>query len=751
MDAKSLGYNPYDFANPVSDEALLVGRAKELAEMDYYLKHACHAPRPISLALVGGRASGKTSMLNIVDTRARRLGLCVARVDLDEGDVQTELRFFNKFLGTVLSSACDAGAFGGLMGKTYECYLDMVSTYTVPEDKLFCPFLSPITYARAMASGNEGAQVSDYNIKRDLDSIAKDLGHRIAVLVDEGDVLGQNRIVLEKLRNILSQTTAFMLVLSGTPALFPVLDEVFSPIVRQFKKIEIREFNEWRDTADCIREPLVRAGLRPEDYFDFAEPSVREMHSLAGGRPYETQLICHVLFRRLQDGRTARMRLSAAALEDVRDQLEATRAVADRPVLAAIKRLSKRDLEALSLVCITNGKASINQVLAIEHTLFGEDRWRETELTASIERMKALGVLTEVAGGEPTERETPRPRAPLKFCGDEFDSIYVKYYAREREVPLQVAETPFPILWVKRLRQFLGANTDITVAPLATDCGVEDYVIETARALDELGPGDVLADEPRGIVLFLYGLMLEHRASDVVPVCVIEASFPWFDARTWLFGNPKWDAKAMQECVIGLQDAASRARQVQGKVETRFETVRVAPPEMLAEKVLRTENRRVRQEIVSEHAQRMVTAYLNEKDVQEAYFHAGMCETYEPLLESSSALNNLGYILMAKGDLLKARTLLNKALSSAKDKRERALALYNLGILDTREDLIPQGRARLHEVVKQIEEEMAQNRMVGCLFVVVRREGQLSFEERFSPDILQAARESLMVLMSIQE
>ena len=33
----SESYNPYDFANPVSDTSLLVGREKEMDEIKYYL------------------------------------------------------------------------------------------------------------------------------------------------------------------------------------------------------------------------------------------------------------------------------------------------------------------------------------------------------------------------------------------------------------------------------------------------------------------------------------------------------------------------------------------------------------------------------------------------------------------------------------------------------------------------------------------------------------------------------------------
>jgi Cdc6-like AAA superfamily ATPase len=72
MSADSPHHNPYDFANPVTDVALLADRNKERNEIDYYLKHAASAPRPINIALIGNRASGKTSLLNYAEVSKRK-------------------------------------------------------------------------------------------------------------------------------------------------------------------------------------------------------------------------------------------------------------------------------------------------------------------------------------------------------------------------------------------------------------------------------------------------------------------------------------------------------------------------------------------------------------------------------------------------------------------------------------------------------------------------------------------------------
>jgi hypothetical protein len=134
----------------------------------------------------------------------------------------------------------------------------------------------------------------------------------------------------------------YMLVLTGTPELFPVIDEVFSPIVRQFKKLTVAPFTKHEETKDCIRKPLDRLGVSPESLFAFrSTEQIEEIHSVTGGRPYEIQLVCHILFRRVQVGSSQMMRLDYGVLEDVRKELEASQNVNARPILTRLPLASK--------------------------------------------------------------------------------------------------------------------------------------------------------------------------------------------------------------------------------------------------------------------------------------------------------------------------------------------------------------------------------------------------------------------------
>jgi hypothetical protein len=310
--------NPYDFANPVNDPDLFAGRKNQLDEIKYYLNHAKAATRPINLAIIGGRASGKTSILNMIQHEAQRREFCVVRIDLDESDSLSQLVFFNKLFDGVITTACLDGLFNGVRGEVYDTYRTIVDTYNLENQSASFPFIFPVQYSKAMSVGNFDAQPSDVAFKMDLVHIQKSLQKPIVIIMDECDVLGRSRIHLEKLRNIFMNISGFMLVLTGTEALFPLIDDVFSPIIRQFKKISVGPFNKEEETQDCVRRPLQKLNIDPfdileaETYYD-----IGAIHDLSGGRPYEIQLLCHLLFRRIQLDRSEKMILTSDTLESV--------------------------------------------------------------------------------------------------------------------------------------------------------------------------------------------------------------------------------------------------------------------------------------------------------------------------------------------------------------------------------------------------------------------------------------------------
>jgi hypothetical protein len=173
-------HNPYDFANPVRDEALFAGRRAEIETIEYYLHEARQTRRPINLALLGPRAAGKTSLLNMAERWATDQGFLVVRLDLDEGNVSSELAFFFKLLDAILQAAFAAGAFGGTAGEAYGVYLDCIAGL-LPPTAGSLPIRFPQLYARALTSGRD-VPVSSPMLSGDLAAVVSALDRPVATL-----------------------------------------------------------------------------------------------------------------------------------------------------------------------------------------------------------------------------------------------------------------------------------------------------------------------------------------------------------------------------------------------------------------------------------------------------------------------------------------------------------------------------------------------------------------------------------------
>jgi hypothetical protein len=445
--AAAAKYNPYDFQYAVDDPYLFVGRGEEQAQITYYADQAGAAPHPTHLALIGKRASGKTSLLNMTAIWAKQRGIGAVRVNLDDQDAQSQIAFFFKIYNELLIFAFTEGRLGGLHGATYQTYMNIVNTYVLPDQNTAAvfPLLFPNQYALAKQRGDGNAAITEPIYRHDLEAISKALGHPIVLMIDEAGVLAESRVLLQKIRNTLMTIPGFMVMIAATPDLLAAMDEVFSPIIRQFKKIDVGPFKKYEATELLIRRPLEKLGLNATDLFDFgAERAVREIHDLAGGRPYEIQLICHILFRRVQEGRTDHMSLDYAALEELRRELESFRDFSRTPILAMVRNLAKEQLSALGVLGNCNGGATFDQLAKIQHVIRGD--WHEDILNAHFAELLDMGVLEQSDGR-------------VRFTGDDFDKVYIKYWAREQRLQCDFSDLPvhnfiFAVLG-RHLRRYL--------------------------------------------------------------------------------------------------------------------------------------------------------------------------------------------------------------------------------------------------------------------------------------------------------
>jgi hypothetical protein len=434
-----LPYNPFDFANPVVNGGVFAGRKAQREDVQYYLNHALHA-RPIHLALTGDRAAGKTSMLNMIGQQAAILGFLLVRIDLNIGDAEP-VPFFQRLYDSVLMGVVRDDKFGGLTGRTWRGYRNLVDAGVAADD---LPLHFP-AHISAVMGGTRRLSVAV--LRQDLIEIQAESSKRIVVVIDECDVLSTSPETLQILRNLFSDLDKFMFVIAGTPRLFPVIDEVFSPIVRQFKKITIAPFQEEAETQECIVQPLKQVGLDPSELIMNLTSLVGEIHQLTGGRPYEIQLLCHAMFRRIQDGSEDALLVNLEALDAVRKDLENSQAdnVGRRSHLYSA--LSPAGLTAIRMIRrvenATAERAYLTSLL-VPYT-------RESEEIPSMESF--THELTKLVNDGILNLEGDR----YSLAGDQFDEVYLRYLAASRDI--YIASYSAPLVWL--LERFLRDSLNL--------------------------------------------------------------------------------------------------------------------------------------------------------------------------------------------------------------------------------------------------------------------------------------------------
>ena len=730
-------YNPYDFANPVTQKKLFSGRETELEEICYYLNHAMNAPRPISLALIGSRASGKTSLLNITEQEAEKRNFCTVRIDLDESHAKNELSFFSTFFDSIFYSAAKQGSFGGLTGKTFLTYVDMVTNNEVPEEKEFCPFLFPILYAKAVMAQNESIGMLNNSIKRDLQVIRNEVGKPIIILMDECDILSKNAPILQKIRNIFMHMEGYMILLAATPQLFPLLDKVFSPFIRQLKRIKVQEFKDEDDTKRCMTNPLREVDIDPDKLF--SDETYEEVHDLSGGKPYEINLICHVLFRHYQKKSQKRMALNASVLEDIRGELDKSQDLSHRQVLHAIRNLSRSELKGLSVLCQTNHSLTLDQLICIERVFYGKQRYKSQELVQLFSNLKSKGII----GVDDDDR--------LVFRGDEFERIYTKYFAREQGVHFQINEVPPDITWTLN-ESNLFLRSKIKMRQLANASGPRTEETDISRILNSLGHhnNNNVFDQYRWLAVEIYWLLVCNEQVGEVGILQINTEFEWLSNFSWSYPqnpiNVSLERKLKKVC-DGLMLAVSAEG---GELRWNFEKIAPPPWDKMLLSVENAQEDPIRSHIARRHYSRAIDRYVKDRNHTAALRHADCVRRLSDCVRlERMELNNLSYMFLRNNQVDFAIDLLKSAVDLLPEGSDvdRLLPLYNLGLAYLVDGQVPKGHEILKKVSEGLNDASFRSETLACLLrPEFQADGDVTLVEEFGPDFQEVVRKALNTL-----
>lgn len=421
--------NPFDFERPVKNPKLFAGRQKELDEIDYYLELMLgENPTYHNLSIIGERASGKTSFLNMIQYMAEKKGMLAVKISLNNEMSENEVFLFKEFFDGIITKGVKRGMFGGLSGKVYCVYRKAIDLLELGAE---VPFLFGTAYVGAKK--NNTNSISQHVILSDLEKLsaeAKTKGIRgIVILLDECNLLASNQTLLQKLRNVFSDIEGFALIFSGTEKMFPAMTETFSPLPRIFKRIDVKNFVNQNETKECITRRL-----SDEEKKLINDATIAEIHSLTNGSPYEVQLISHFMYKKFKENKSQSLVLTTSVLDSVINELDRLREGGHHKIANQIKLCDQTQLNILKNI-IEFPNATLDQ---LSRFMVLSDL-RSTEIKSMGEKLSSNRFMIDSLINSVIKEEEKK----LSFAGDQFDQLYLRYHLASNGIKNLMIGNPF--------------------------------------------------------------------------------------------------------------------------------------------------------------------------------------------------------------------------------------------------------------------------------------------------------------------
>jgi tetratricopeptide (TPR) repeat protein len=414
--------NPYDFERPVKDPSLFAGRQKELEEINYYLELS-KSERPVyhNLAIIGPRAVGKTSLLNMIEHIATDKGMLAVKISLNNETSANEVILFKEIFDNLMTKGAEMRMYGGISDQIYKSFRRVIDLFDVSAE---IPFLFGTAYIGFKKGQNTSLsqQIMVHDLKKVYDEAKNKEIPTIVLLFDESDLFSKNKTLLQKLRNVFSELDGYILVFCGTEKMFPDMSEVFSPVPRLFKRIDVGNFPSVAETKDCILKPLT-----DEEKKIVNEGSIGEIHAVSGGNPYEVQLLSHFMYRRFREQNTSNITLGVEVLDNVLRELERLRLGGHHEIANMIRRLIATDQLRTVLAVLECPNATPDQ-LARFLVLPELDSTDIQDISSKVSRYELS--ISDFVGKIMQKDDQNR----LAFAGDQFDVLYLKHFSLSKGV-----------------------------------------------------------------------------------------------------------------------------------------------------------------------------------------------------------------------------------------------------------------------------------------------------------------------------
>lgn len=417
MDPSSIGPNPYDYVNEVTDPALFAGRREELSKLEGEVSRlaAGYAVAPMS-AIVGERRIGKTSAALRLQEICKNHEVFALQVTLTDMTAADPWAFWHEvFHGLLANARRELNAAPSTIGFRTDIAAGSPQL-TLNEAQI--EFFGAYKPGRALVPPNH--MVNDG--LRDIVSSIIECGPRgVMLIIDEAHLLVSTRVLVQQLRSAIREAGRCGIVFVGETELSQLFADRSQPLFAQGEVIPFENFAAQADIAECALLPL------SEEERQLVSPmTVDYLVRLSQGKPNQIRLICNSIYNRYQKGQQADLNIAIEALDDVLENIAATYTEYDvRQKVEAIRTLSSVDLETLyNMTRYPNW--TISDIVALDESFRSEGTSqaalfrRETTLIRKREDFVLRGLMSE---------DTDK----CVLAGDEFLALYLRFWYEIRK------------------------------------------------------------------------------------------------------------------------------------------------------------------------------------------------------------------------------------------------------------------------------------------------------------------------------
>jgi len=417
--------NPFDWIHPVRSKDLFAGRTEEIAKiMEELLKLEGDSPGSPSVAIVGARRVGKTSLLWRLREKCKEQSLASLLITIDDRIALDVWEFWREIFEGLLSMTSELG----ISKVTAETHSLGFGRNDPPFDVSKTLLLNQLTFVSLYKShllAPQSVGLSYQAIKNDLD-IFKDkfrnVGSKgIVLMLDEAHNLINARDVKQQLRNIMQQISGFGIVFAGETTLVRLFTDTSEPFFGQAYVIRVNNFVKSDEITECVLLPLDEAELK------LVSPmTISYIAKLSRGKPNQIRLICSSIYKRFMRGLQKDLDITIDVLDDILDDIsEAYSDTGLRDSVRTIQKLDSVDLEILHNMT-RYPEWKVEDIIAVDESFRGESK---SELA-----IKRRRLMLEEKRRQFVEMHLMEQHDTLyQLSGGEFLALYLRFVYQTRK------------------------------------------------------------------------------------------------------------------------------------------------------------------------------------------------------------------------------------------------------------------------------------------------------------------------------